>query len=309
MNICLFGVGGVGGYFGSLITRQFRNKHNIYFVARGAHKEAIVEKGLTLKKMGGNEIINVVPKKCTDNIDEIPICDIIIVSVKGYDLANVSMKIDKITDANTVILPLLNGVDIYDRIREYLSKGIVLQSCVYVGTHIESPGIIYQKGGSCKIAMGKDPRFLYFYPENLLKILRDSNIDYTWEEDVRISIWSKYMFIAAFGLIAAVYEKTLGEIIENVELSEKVKGVMKEINAIALKLDIPLDTNVVESSFQKANQFPFETKTSFQRDVESKGEVNEGDLFAGTLIRYGKNLGITTPNTTDVYNLLKNKFI
>jgi len=308
MKICFFGVGGVGGYFGTLVTKRFENEHDIYFIARGTHKDAIIKNGLTLKKAGGNEIINVSPKICTEKPEDLTICDIIIVSVKGYDLANVAKEISKIANNETVILPLLNGVDIYERIRAHLFNGIVLPSCVYVGTHIESPGVIYQKGGSCKISIGKDPKHPEFYPTLLLNILKDSEIDFDWEDNVKISIWSKYMFIAAFGLITATYDKTLGQIIDDKELSKLTKSIMGEIDEIARKLNIPLDSDIVETSFLKAKQFPYEAKTSFQRDVESKGKINEADLFGGTLIRYGMELGISTPDIKNVYRRLLRKF-
>jgi 2-dehydropantoate 2-reductase len=308
MKICFFGVGGVGGYFGTLVIKRFQNEHDIYFIARRNHKDAIIKNGLTLKKAGGEKIISVSPKLCTDKPEELPVCDIIILSVKSYDLASAAKEIANISNDKTIILPLLNGVDIYERIREQLSKGIVLPSCVYVGTHIESPGIIFQKGGSCKISIGKDPKYRDFYPESLLKLLKDSEIEFEWEENVKISIWSKFMFITAFGLITATYNKTLGEILEDSELSKLTKSMMSEIYEIAKKLAIPLNSDIVETSFLKATQFPYEAKTSFQRDVESKGKINEGDLFGGTLIHYGVKLDIPTPNISNVYKRLLSIF-
>ena len=63
MNICFFGVGGVGGYYGTLLT-QYVNKTaagDTYFIARGRHKDAILENGLLLKKEGGEEEILIRP--------------------------------------------------------------------------------------------------------------------------------------------------------------------------------------------------------------------------------------------------------
>jgi len=34
MKICFFGVGGVGRYFGTFVTRSLQNVHDIYFIAR-----------------------------------------------------------------------------------------------------------------------------------------------------------------------------------------------------------------------------------------------------------------------------------
>ena len=44
MKICFFGVGGVGGYFGTLVTRKFKDKHDIYFIARGTIKKPFAQK-------------------------------------------------------------------------------------------------------------------------------------------------------------------------------------------------------------------------------------------------------------------------
>ena len=83
---------------------------------------------------------------------------------------------------------------------------------------------------------------------------------------------------------------------------------MYEIEAIAKGLHIALPSNIVEEAFVKAKEFPFQTKTSLQRDIEHKGRVNEADLFGGTLIRYGSLLNITTPNTRANYEKILTKF-
>ena len=304
MKICFFGVGGVGGYFGALVTKKFADQHDIYFIARGTHKKAIDENGLTLKKEGGEDVINVTPKVCTNTIEDLPVCDVIILSVKEYDLSHAVIQINKIVNKNTIVLPLLNGVDVYERIRKHLDKGIVLPSCVYVGTHIESPGVIYQKGGSCKIFIGADPLFPEYHPEALLNLFKDSEINFSWEDNVKVSIWSKYMFIAAYGLVTAAYNKTIGEVLTDAKLAQITLSIMREIQTITKALNIPLAADIVDTSFNKAKQFPFETKTSFQRDFESKGNINERDLFGGTLIRFSEELNIPTPNTKSVYERL-----
>lgn len=307
MKICFFGVGGVGGYFGAIIADRFKGVHDVYFVARGAHKNAICSKGLTLKKSGGKQVISVAPALCTDKIDDLPICDIVFLSVKSYDLADASKSLNRIANEKTIILPLLNGVDIYERIREHLATGIVLKSCVYIGTHIESPGVIYQKGGSCSLSVGKDPRLPDVYPDSLLRILTDSNLDFKWESNIEVTIWSKYMFIAAYALVTATYEKTLGEILDDPELSQLTKAIMCEVQLIAKSENVPLNIDIVETSFLKGHEFPYETKTSFQRDVEVKGNVNEIDLFGGTLIRYSEQYNVVIPTIRSVYETFMKK--
>jgi 2-dehydropantoate 2-reductase len=299
MKVCFFGVGGVGGYYGTLISQYFNEtgNGNTYYIARGKHKDVIIEKGLLLKKDGGKEELLIKPHFCDDTVNGLPICDIVVVSVKGYDLESVTREIAKITDANSIILPLLNGADIYDRMRQHLKKGYILPACLYLGTHIESPGVIFQKGGSGQISVGKDPLYPEFYPEKLLNLFKKSNILIEFFENVNLEIWTKYIFIASFALVTATYNRTIGEVATDEKLGILVKDIMKEIELITKALKIGLPSDIVETSFSKANQFPFETKTSFQRDVETKGRQSEWDLFGGTIMRYAKKFNISADNT------------
>ena len=306
MNICFFGVGGVGGYYGTLLTKYFNEtgKGDTYFIARGKHKDAILEKGLLLKKEGGKEEILIKPYFCSDAVNDLPVFDIVVVSVKGYDLESVTKEVVKITDKNSIILPLLNGADIYERMRQHLRKGYILPSCLYLGTHIESPGVIFQKGGSCQISIGKDPSYPEFYPEKLINLFKNADILIEFFEDVNIEIWTKYIFIASFALVTATYDKTIGEVANDENLGILVKNIMQEISLIAKALKIELPSDIVETSFSKANQFPFETKTSFQRDVETKGRQSEWDLFGGTVLRYADRFNIPANNTKRTLNKL-----
>lgn len=306
MNICFYGVGGVGGYYGALLSKYFNKigKGTIYFIARGKHKEAILDKGLLLKKEGGKEELLIRPDFCTDSVDTLPVFEIVVVSVKGYDLESAIKEVNKITDENSIILPLLNGADIYDRIRQHLNKGYIIPACLYLGTHIESPGVIFQKGGSGQILIGKDPLNPTFYPEKLLDLFKNADILIEYFEDVNVEIWTKYIFIASYALVTATYDKTIGEAANDKNLSILVKKIMREIELIARALKIQLPSDIVETSFAKANQFPLETKTSFQRDVETKGRQSEWDLFGGTILRYADKLNIPADNTKETFEKL-----
>jgi 2-dehydropantoate 2-reductase len=299
MDVCFYGIGGVGGYYATLLTRYFNEigQGNTFFIARGKHKDAILEKGLLLKKDGGKEEILIKPYYCSDTVDGLPVFDIVVVSVKGYDLESVTREISKITDENSMILPLLNGADIYERMRQHLRKGYILPSCLYLGTHIESPGVIFQKGGSCQISIGKDPSCPEFTPDKLIGLFRKADIRIELFEDVNIEIWTKYIFIASFALVTATYDKTIGEVAKDENLGLLVKNIMQEIALIAKALKIALPLDIIETSFSKAGQFPFETKTSFQRDVETKGRESEWDLFGGTVIRYAERFNLPADNT------------
>jgi 2-dehydropantoate 2-reductase len=300
MNIAVIGIGGVGGYFGGKIAKLAEKESDlkVFFIARGAHLAEIIQNGLTLDSSEG--VIKCRPTMATDRIEDLPSFDICLICVKGYDLADAVKRLaPKITD-KTVILPLLNGVDIYERIRAVIKNGIVLPSCVYIGTHISKPGTVVQRGGEGSIIFGNDPLHDEG-PDTLVGLLAKAGIKYKWTSEPYVEIWGKFVFIASFGLVTANYNKTIGEVMESAELSGYTRSIMKEITNIAAKRNINVPAALIDDTFSKAKAFPFETKTSFQRDFEILGKNDERDLFGGSIIRMGRQAGVETPVTESIY--------
>ena len=309
-QVCIFGTGGVGGYFGGKIAEAFGNPqfkdYDIYFIARGEHLRVIKEYGILVKTT--ERPIFAEPTLATNDINEIPSPDLILLCVKSYDLNQATAAIKPVIRDNTVIIPLLNGVDISERIRGVLDKGILLPACLYLGTHIESPGVINQSGGNGVIMFGPDRKFPQYSGENVKSFFTHTGIKYEWNDDPLPPIWEKYIFIAAFGLVTALTGKSLGEVMENAEHRKTVEGIMAEICAIAGKKAIKLPSDIIQKSINKASNFPYEARTSYQRDIESRSQFNEGDLYGGTIIREGKILGVPTPITQSAYRQITNRY-
>ena len=108
------------------------------------------------------------------------------------------------------------------------------------------------------------------------------------------------MFIAAFGLVTAASRMSLGEVLGDERLLADVRGIMNEVVVLAEREGVALDPQAISNAMVRATGFPFETRTSFQRDIEGGGP-NEGDLFGGTILRLGKQVGVATPTTHRVY--------
>jgi 2-dehydropantoate 2-reductase len=277
---------------------------NIFFVARGKHLEAIKKNGLVLKSPEFGSM-TCRPKLATERISDLPEIDIFLIAVKGYDLAGVAVSIRNQIKENTVLIPLLNGADIQERLRNKIKTGIILPACVYISSYVEEPGIIVHIGKPGKIIFGRDQDHPDTIPNEIFKVFEKSSIDYEWKDDANPAIWEKYIFIASLGLISACYNRTLGEILEEPSLKEEVIGIMNEIYSIVLKKNIRLPDGIVDLSLKKAAMFPRDTQTSLQRDIHQKKGKNELELFGGTIIDLGKKMGIPTPTTKKIYRELE----
>jgi 2-dehydropantoate 2-reductase len=90
-------------------------------------------------------------------------------------------------------------------------------------------------------------------------------------------------------------------------LKTRVQAIMQEIAGIAGKKSIRLPADIIRQSLEKAGTFPFEARTSYQRDIEAKRELNEGDLYGGAILREGAQTGVSTPVTEAVYRQIKQR--
>lgn len=204
-----------------------------------------------------------------------------------------------------MILPLMNGVDIYERIRKVIPNGIVLPSCVYVASHIKEKGIVEHKGNPGKIIMGKDPENPQYDALEIAELFQNAGIDLSYKEDSFPDIWTKYFFIASFGLVTARYNKSIGQVIEEPLLQERATLIMEEIEAIAKRKEISIPQDIIEKTFQKAGSFPYQTPTSLQLDIQSGKADTELELFAGAIMDYGNSLEIPVRATRQIYQEIK----
>lgn len=305
-NIIVIGLGGVGGYFGFKLNQmnEIDRQHQISFVARGETYKIVKEKGLTLvseEPINGNTH----PDSLYQSISEIQKPDLVFICVKEYDLENVCHELAKVITKETVLFPMMNGADIYDRIRAILPENIILPSCVYVASHIKEKGIVEHKGKPGKVIFGKDPEHLSENIDWIVNLIEKSKISFEFKENALEDIWTKFIFIASFGLVTAKYNSSIGAVCSTQSQKEEAAKIMEEIKSIADRKGIYLQDDIIFKTFEKANTFPPQTPTSLQLDVNSGKENNELELFAGAVIRYGKEENTSTVSTELIYEQIK----
>ena len=88
MRIVVFGAGAVGGVIGGrLFQHAGGHGHDVTLVARGAHYEAIRERGLTINDPDGSVTLRV---PVVDHIDAVALeaGDVVILAMKSQDTAD-----------------------------------------------------------------------------------------------------------------------------------------------------------------------------------------------------------------------------
>ena len=98
--------------------------------------------------------------------------------------------------------------------------------------------------------------------------------------------------------------KTIGAVLADDKLKRMTENIMKEVVLIGKAKNIDFEQDIIEKTIQKTRNFPYETKTSFQRDYEKGNNRHEVDILGGTLIRLAKEHNILIPTITEVYGEL-----
>lgn len=307
-NIVIIGLGGVGGYFGFKINQsnETNSNHHVSFVARSKTYDTVKENGLTLLSSEHENSVTH-PNAMYQTISEIKNPDLVLICVKEYDLENVCRQLSAVITKDTILLPMMNGADIYDRIRSIIPNNTILPSCVYVASHIKEKGIVEHKGKSGKLILGRDPAHSSVNLDWIIETLDRSQINFDFKENALVDIWTKFIFIASFGLVTAKHNSSIGSVC-SIELQRtEASQIMSEITQIAQVKEIHLQDDIILKTFEKALTFPPNGPTSLQLDVNSEKTENELELFAGAIINYGKQVNIDTPFTTAIYQDIKNK--
>ena len=303
MKIAIVGIGGVGGYYGGLLAKQYSDDENveIVFIARGDHLEQIKKNGLNLITEKGTFTAR--PHLAIDTPSGCGIFDCVIFCVKTYSLEESAKLLWPSIDENTVVISLLNGVDNADRLSAVLNKGNIYNGCVYIGAHIVRPGVVQQAGSLNKLFFGNksNDKKKATHIEN---ILRQANIDAQYRTDIENIVWEKYVLISAFATATTFMGKTMRGIMDSQKGKELLDDLLTEVLRISEAKQIELPKNIRKEIIAKVSAFPPEMKTSMQMDFE-KGNRTEIETFTGYIVREASRYGLSVPTYERIYSALK----
>ena len=304
-KIVIVGLGGVGGYYGGMLARKYADDPGveIYFIARGEHLKRVQQEGLTLITADGTYVVK--PTLATDHVSEIGTADYVILTTKSYDLDTTIEQIKPCIGRNTVILPLLNGVDISSRIRTLLPDTEVWNGCVYIVARLNEPGIVESSGGVHILHFGVEnhssQRLLEFE-----KLLRDAGIDVKFHEDIAKVIWKKFFFISSTASLTSYFDVSFGALLTDEFRKNTLCALLDELLLVANAEGAHVDNSEIHKIIHQLEKLPFDSTSSMHSDFTARKNA-ELQTLTGIVIQLGKKHKIPTPIYEKVYSELSNR--
>ena len=288
MKIAIFGSGGVGGYFGGKLAAA---GEQVTFLARGAHLNALQHGGLHIESPLGN--IHLPSVQATDRPQAIGPVDVVLFTVKLYDVDASAAALGPLIGQDTVVITLQNGVDAMDMVANHVGDAHVAGGAAYIVAVIDKPGHIRHTIAQQLVFGERDGRRsdrLIAFEEAGLR----AGFQAKASEDVQADLWTKFVRLATWSGMTTVTRSPMGVVRDTPETFELMVAAIQEVIAVAKARGVNLPSDLMETTLAMIKNFPPSSKSSMLEDIE-RGRRLELPWLSGAVVRLGKAAGVPTP--------------
>lgn len=229
--------------------------------------------------------------------------DLLIVALKYGALQDAMETIAVITEGNTIVMSLMNGVDSEEMIAEEIGHSHLLYSVIKVAAHKEATGYYFNPETTIGIIFGElNAPYQSERVQAVGALFENTGIHYRATEYIREEMWSKFRLNVCNNLPQAVLGVGVGCYQDSVHMKEISNGLRRELEAIAMAKGI--DMSKADTSSTHGSAVPSSARYSTLQDLDAKRHT-EIEMFSGVLIRMGKELGIPVPYNEYTYHIIK----
>ena len=318
-KICIFGAGAIGGYIAACLKKT---DVEISLIARGAHKKAIEEKGLTLIKNSKSENFKF---NVTDDPKTLDVQDYIFISVKAHSISNIVDNLSPIINDQTSIISTVNGlpwwyfymsntgtnldnkyiesVDPNGKIWNTFKPERAIGCVVYPACEITEPGVIKHNEGE-RFSLGEPDGTKSVRLKKIADLLIAGGLKVPQKKNLRDEIWIKLWGNCSFNPVSALTNKTLDEIGKDKELIDLVRKLMEECQMVGEKIGVKFNVSIDDRI--KGATSVVGHKPSTTQDLNA-GKPLEIDPIIGSIIEIANKLKVETPNLKTINSRLKIK--
>ncbi|MEG0814536.1 MAG: 2-dehydropantoate 2-reductase [Mucinivorans sp.] len=234
--------------------------------------------------------------------------DLVIIATKWGGYAAALDTIEPIVDRHTVILPLLNGLKAYDVARERFADSDVLRG-FYLG-HTASRGQNNEtaQDGMYRTNFGQEINSTPYSPtvQSVAELFDAANIKYRVPEDMVAAAWGKFVINIGTNLPTGLYKYNYGELKNSPSAMELSVALMREAAAIATARQISGAEKLVDNALKTFDILQDEDYSSMAQDTVA-GRETEIEIFAGEVIKMGRELHLPTPRTDEFYTTFRQR--
>ena len=299
MKVAIVGAGGVGGYFGGLLGRA---GHEVTFIARGAHLEAIQRNGgLHIESQNDGDFQ--APGRGLGDTSDAGLQDLILLTVKMHHNAAAIASMPPMVGPDTVTLTLQNGIDNGEQLVAVVGHEPVMIGSAFMEGRISEPGVVTQ-GGPGTATFGEMTVGITERGERLLEQFRDAGWRVELHENMPDMLWKKFAYIAGSAAVCAAANCVYEEMRTIPITRSLIQQAIEEALAVGRARGAPIMDDSLQWAMTSLDRFPAQGRASMAKDF-TEGRPVELDGINGAVIRLARQTNTPTPANDFLYAVLK----
>jgi 2-dehydropantoate 2-reductase len=301
MRFTIVGSGAVGGYYGAKLARA---GHDVTFIARGAHLDAMRRDGLSVKSPLGDFSVRARAESDPSNA---PAADVVIYAVKAYSNPEALDVLARSVRGDAAALTLQNGVDSADELAAVLGERTVIGGSTYIATAVTAPGVIEQTGTHRRIVFGEvfgetsgvSPRV-----QAVHEAFMSADIVSEPVADAHVPIWEKFCYLAPFAAFTGAARLPIGPLWSDPIIRRRFVDGVAEVEAVARAESVQVPNGMAERVAGYIDGIPGTTRSSLLIDLQ-QGKPIEVEALLGALCRRAARREVSVPIMSALYAVLK----
>jgi 2-dehydropantoate 2-reductase len=286
-TVAVLGPGAVGG---SLAVRLSNAGAYVICVAHPEAAGIIALAGLVVESPEGTQSARV---EVTEQLAK-PV-DLLLVTVKAPALEDALDRVKPDAVASGVVLPLLNGLEHMDALRERFDGRVAAGSISHFQAYRAGRVQVIEATPSPVITMASEtlPRSDV---ERAADILRSARLDVRVGQNERRVLWHKLARIAPLAAATSASGRTVGELRDDGVWRARLDSAIAETCAVADADGVQLQP---AAQWAIIDEMADETTTSAARDVVA-GRRSELDAIVGSVLRLAVRHQVPCPTLTEL---------
>ncbi len=280
MRHAVLGAGGVGAFLGAALARAGRDV-------------LLLMREESLARYGG--VMHVESAVLGDFEAELPAAatleeavDVVWVATKAPQLADALERVIEAPAEDSVVVPLLNGLDHAELLRRRFGPTRVLPASITIESERVEPGLVRQLSGFAFVVLSPAPQ-----ATDLRSELVDAGIAASIGENEASVLWRKLALLAPIALTTTLRGSRLGGVVADPPWRRRLEGCVREVTAAARADGVVIDADALIAQIESA---PPELRSSMQKDREA-GKATEIDAIGGSVLRAAARHGLDAPTT------------
>src|SRR5688500_18594908 len=249
------------------------------------------ETGLQIDSPNG--AIDLPKVQATDRPQAVGPVDVVLFTVKLYDVDASAATLRPLIGPNTVVITLQNGVEAVEMVAKHVGEDHVAGGAAYIVAVVDQPGRLRHTVGQSLVFGARDgrrsDRLVAFEEAG-----KRAGFGAKASTEVEADLWVKFVRLSAWSGVTAVTRSPMGVIREDPALFAMMMTATDEAIAVGTARGVTFPADIVESTLAMIPNFPATSKSSMLEDLE-RGRPLELPWLSGAVVRLGEEAGVPAP--------------